>query len=64
MNYALVLSALEKHARMAQAAVNFAREKGRGKLFSEAMMVLTEAELALLHVQKEQQAAQRDALHR
>ena len=54
MNYALVLSALEKHARMAQAAVTFARDKGRGTLFTQAMQVLTEAETALAHVRREQ----------
>ena len=53
MNYPLVLSALEKHARMAQAAVDFAREKGRGQLFTQAMVVLTEATRALDHVKKE-----------
>ena len=47
-----MISALEKHARMAQAAVDFAREKGRGQLFTQAMVVLTEATRALDHVRQ------------
>jgi hypothetical protein len=54
MNYGLVIRALEKHVRMAQAAVNFAREKRRGQLFAEAMYVLDEAQRALDHVKEEQ----------
>jgi hypothetical protein len=54
MNFALVISALEKHARMAQAAVDFAREQRRGKLFTESMVVLDEAQRALDHTRREQ----------
>jgi len=54
MDYGLLIRALEKHARMAQAAVDFAREKQRGQLFAEAMYVLEEALQALDHVRQEQ----------
>ena len=54
MDYGLLIRALEKHARMAQAAVDFAREKGRGQLFAEAMYVLDEAQRALEHIKQEQ----------
>jgi hypothetical protein len=57
MNYALILSALEKHVRMAQAAVDFARANNRGELFGEAMLVLVEAERAKSHVEKERDNA-------
>jgi len=60
MNYGLLIRALEKHARMAQAAVNFAREKQKGKMFAEAMYVLDEAQRALDHI-KEEQAHERAA---
>jgi len=52
MDFALILSALEKHERMAQAAVNFARENGKGALFVDAMSVLDEAIRAKRHVVK------------
>lgn len=54
MDFALILSALEKHERMAQAAVNFARENGKGKLFLDAMSVLDEAIRARKHLEKMQ----------
>jgi hypothetical protein len=54
MDFGLLIRALEKHARMAQAAVDFAREKKRGQLFNEAMFVLEEALRALDHVRQEQ----------
>lgn len=54
MDYALILSALEKHERMAQNAVNFAREHGKGSLFVDAMSVLDEAVRARKHVEKMQ----------
>jgi hypothetical protein len=52
MDFALILSALSKHERMAQAAVNFARENGKGVLFVDAMSVLDEAIRAKRHVEK------------
>jgi len=52
MDFALILSALQKHERMAQAAVNFAREHGKGALFMDAMNVLDEAIRARKHVEK------------
>ena len=60
MDYGLLIRALEKHCRMAQAAVNFAREKQRGQLFAESMYVLDEAQRALEHI-KEEQANERTA---
>lgn len=54
MDFPLILSALEKHERMAQAAVNFAREHGKGELFVDAMSVLDEAIRAKEHVEKMQ----------
>ena len=53
MNWTLVVSALEKHCRMAQAAVSFARQQRRGQLYVEAMQVLAEANGALASVQLE-----------
>lgn len=52
MDFALILRALEKHERMAQAAVNFARENKKGQLFIDAMSVLDEAIRARDHVEK------------
>ena len=54
MDYGLLIRALEKHVRMAQAAVDFARDKRRGKLFSDSMYVLDEAQRALEHIKQEQ----------
>lgn len=52
MDFALILSALEKHERMAQQAVNFAREHKKGELFVDAMSVLDEAIRAREHVER------------
>lgn len=52
MDFELILSALEKHERMAQQAVNFAREHRKGDLFIDAMSVLDEAVRAKRHVEK------------
>jgi hypothetical protein len=54
MDFALILSALSKHERMAQAAVDFAREHGKGELFVDAFSVLEEAIRAKRHVEKMQ----------
>lgn len=52
MDFALLLSALQKHERMAQAAVNFAREHQKGEMFVQAMSVLDEAIRARQHCEK------------
>lgn len=52
MDFDLILSALGKHERMAQAAVNFARANKKGQLFIDAMSVLDEAIRAKAHVEK------------
>ena len=52
MDFALLLSALQKHERMAQAAVDFAREHQRGELFMQAFSVLDEAIRARQHCEK------------
>lgn len=52
MDFALILRALEKHERMAQAAVDFAREHRKGTLFTDAFSVLEEAIRARRHVEK------------
>lgn len=54
MDYSLILRALEKHVRMAQAAVDFARQNRKGQMFSDSMYVLDEAQRALDHVKEEQ----------
>lgn len=54
MDYGLIIRALEKHCRMAQAAVDFARAQKRGKLFAESMYVLEEAQRAIEHIKEEQ----------
>jgi hypothetical protein len=40
MDYALILRALEKHCRMAQQAVTFAREYQKGGLYADALSTL------------------------
>jgi hypothetical protein len=52
MDFALILSALRKHERMAQAAVDFARNHQKGELFVDAFSVLEEAIRARHHVEK------------
>lgn len=54
MDWGLLIRALEKHCRMAQAAVNFARQHQRGQMFAESMYVLDEAQRALEHVKEKQ----------
>lgn len=54
MDWGLLIRALEKHCRMAQAAVSFAREQGRGQLYAQAIVVLDEAQRALEHLKDEQ----------
>lgn len=55
MDFALILSALKKHERMAQAAVDFARNNRKGELFVDAFSVLEEAIRARHHVEKMEQ---------
>ena len=52
MNYALIISALEKHANIAQRSVNFFREKRMGVQFSEGLALLEEATRALAEAKK------------
>jgi hypothetical protein len=61
MDFGLIIRALEKHARMAQQAADFARQQQRGELYAQAMLVLVEAERALTHAkqQREQSYASR-----
>lgn len=54
MDYPLIIAALEKHVRMAQAAVDFGREQQKGAFFLDALKVLEEATRALEHVRREQ----------
>jgi hypothetical protein len=54
MDYGLLLRALEKHCKISQAAVDFARQHKRGQLFAESLYVLDEAQRALAHVKEEQ----------
>jgi hypothetical protein len=56
MDYGLLIRALEKHVKISQAAVTFAREHKRGRLFAESMYVLDEAQRALQHIKDEQHA--------
>lgn len=46
----LLLRALEKHARMAQQAVNFARENRKGAMFRDGVVILDEAQKAIDHL--------------
>lgn len=52
MNYALVISALEKHVGIAQRSLNFFREQNLGRQFSEGLALLEEATRALTEVKK------------
>ena len=56
MDYGLLIRALEKHCKISQKAVDFARAQKRGQLFAEAMYVLDEAQRALEHIKEEQDA--------
>jgi len=59
----LVISALEKHVRMCQSAVDFARQQQRGKLFTEAMYILDEAQRALTHVRQQKDKKSNGKIH-
>jgi hypothetical protein len=55
VDYALVIRALERHCRMTQQAVNFAREQHKGSLYAYSLSTLQEAQRALDHVKRERE---------